>query len=168
MKFGNGSGSFSTSGNLIVNLDSEANILEIHSTLNVKNLVLYKGTLKLFGNVSVSEDAVLLGNKYEDGDETWSFKYNKPRKSVYRYKGLNTDSLDVMPDGSPLPSVQNFDGRMIAADKVILNVGKNFYANGTSMSGISGEWYLDIDMSSDATVCFAEAYLCDISNSVVR
>ncbi|MCQ2596397.1 MAG: hypothetical protein MJ181_00985 [Treponema sp.] len=168
--FGGESGKFELKDNLIIVLDDSTKTLQIASPLKSKNVVLYSGKLLVEKNLETTEDFVLLGEKYTDDDgragHEGEYKYDKTRLAEFKYKNLGKEPVPGL--DSPV-TVSGYKGELVVDAGVSLVAGKNFYANGLSMTGSSSaNWYLDIDENAKAEICFAEAYNCDISNSTVR
>lgn len=170
LSLGGSTGNVSIDKNLIIALENQKKELIVNSPLEAENIVLFSGKLSANKNLTSQKDIVLLGSLFTDNtDYPGEYLYNKKRNVDYNYKGLDSDSPETLPDGSEIPdgSKKPYEGELSVAADVSLTVGKNFYANGLNLSG-KGKWYLYAGENSDSSVCFVEAYKCNISNSVVR
>ncbi|MCQ2572521.1 MAG: hypothetical protein MJ182_01370 [Treponema sp.] len=158
--FGGEAGVLDLKENIIISLDSSEKELKLLSPLQAKNIVLYKGLISVSKDISSIQDIVLIGKNYshDDGsaEHAGEYKYTKNRKADFLYKNFDEN---ILPE---------CDGKLLVSPGISISAGKNFYANGLSLSGSEGEWYLDVDKNADPDICFVEAYNCDISNSVVR
>ena len=145
--------------------------LTINASVNTaKNLVFYKGTITVKADLSSGEDLIILGgwgSTYSTEDEstgiTNEYAYDAPRPSLWSEPSYNETTL---PDGTAVP-VSGFNATLVVDSGKVFHAGKNFYANGTSLTG-SAEWFIDILSNADSQVCFAEAYNSTISHCTVR
>jgi len=164
---------FTFVGNLIVSMDSPETAVDLNAVTSVNNFVLYRGKVTNVNKITASGDIVLLGRAYTDDDgepgHQGEFKYTQTRQVSYNYKGFDTETTDYFPDDdkTPLPAFALCGGSLECNSGAVVKAGKNFYANGVSLMG-EGIWYLDILENADPKICFAEAYNCDIKNSIVR
>lgn len=170
LSLGGGKEKIILNDNLIVCLSNASDSLSVSSPLTVKNLVLYKGTFNAASDINSTEDIVLLGGNYSTDDT--EEKYTKKRRVSYNYKGFDAATPDALPDegSTALPSLNgaSLGGALnVGAGKSIIP-GKNFYANGLNLHGITdADWYLDTECNTDGSR-FVEAYNCDLKRSVVR
>lgn len=173
LSLGGSTGNVSIDKNLIIALENQTKELIVNSPLEAENIVLFSGKLSANKNLTSQKDIVLLGKEFKSDDgvtgHSGEYLYNKKRNVDHNYKGLDFSSPETLPDGSEIPdgSKKPYEGELSVAADVSLTVGKNFYANGLNLSG-KGKWYLYAGENSDSSVCFVEAYKCNISNSVVR
>ena len=142
------------------------------------NFLLYSGNLQLNANLTTQKDLILVGSAYDASDPstgyTNAYAYNTPRPDEWSqpsYIDASTSAAhslaSIIIPALPDTSVSNKAGVLTINPGTVIHVGKNFYANGITMSG-SGTWYIDILKNSDSSVCFAEAYNCTVSNCTVR
>lgn len=152
---------FARTGDLTVNADS----------VTADNIVFYDGTVNVNGDIISRKDIVILGNEYSTLDPTTGIEdeYSYSAARPDNWKTANYTFETNMPDGSALPDTTSFGTTLsIASGKSkIIHVGKNFYANGTSLTG-DNKWYIDILSNADSSICFAEAYNSEITNCIVR
>ncbi|MBR4789639.1 MAG: hypothetical protein IK024_01960, partial [Treponema sp.] len=125
----------------------------------IGNLIIHNGTITVNTDVSASEDIIILGTNYSETDGTTGIA------NEYAYNCNRPESWSEPSYRAALPSIHNA-ALTVAAGKSI-HVGKNFYANGTSLTG-SAEWFIDILSNADSQLCFAEAYNSTFSNCTVR
>ena len=123
------------------------------------NLIIHNGTITVNTDVSASEDIIILGTNYSEIDGTTGIA------NEYAYNCNRPESWSEPSYRAALSSIHNA-ALTVAAGKSI-HVGKNFYANGTSLTG-SAEWFIDILSNADSQLCFAEAYNSTFSNCTVR
>ena len=161
-------------GNLIIARSEELTINADNVYAN--NIVLYSGSVDLNGDIFSTQDMIIVGSDYSAEDPSTGFEneyaYNAPRPRYWATGSFKNSadtihSLDsiTLPDNSEV-STKNASLTIAASGKKI-HVGKNFYANGATLSG-TAEWYIDIPSNADSSSCFAEAYECSIENCTVR
>ena len=172
----NATTSITADKDIIIAKDSGKDITVSKVISTAGNFVLYSGDLELNANLTTQKDVVLVGTAYDATDSSTSYTnayaYNTPRPSgwstpLYVYEGTSTPQTlasITLPDTT---TVSTKAGSLTAASDVVIHVGKNFYANGITMNA-SGTWYIDILSNSDSSVCFAEAYNCNVTNCTVR
>lgn len=161
-----------TSKNLIISRG--ANLTINADNISADNIVMYKGAVNANGNLRTTNDIVILGAVYNTDDNTTGiadeYAYHAARPdgwSTAAYTSYETklpDNTTALPDGS----VSNkFGASLSVAAGILFHIGKNFYANGTSLTG-SAEWFIDILSNADSSICFAETYNSTITNCTVR
>lgn len=140
-------------------------------SVTADNIVFYDGTVNVKGDIISRKDIVILGNEYSTLDPTTGiadeFAYHALRpthwsKAEYEYE-------EHMPDETSLPNgtAPNKFGTSLSIDSgKIIHVGKNFYANGTSIEGESN-WNLELPKTNDAKNAFAEAINTYVKNCIV-
>lgn len=145
--------------NFIIQKDS-GKAVSIKQNLDVtENFALYSGDVKLKANITTGKDVILLGSNYATSDPstgyTNTYAYNTPRPTDWSQPSFAgfSDSIKA--------------GSLEADAGTIIHAGKNFYANGTSLTG-TAEWFIDILSNADSHLCFAEAYNSTFSNCTVR
>lgn len=133
------------------NLSCPANLIKC------KNFVLYSGNYTFSGNLETTGDVIILGSNYEvDDSETGIanvFAYNQTRLSDPQFSGT-------------FPVASSLSGTITANANASIKVGKNFYANGTSLQGNS-DWYIQLPKICDANKGFAEAIKTSAKNCKV-
>ncbi len=169
-------------GNFNLHVYVPGQTLHILSNITVRNFLLYAGTVNLNGkNLTTVEDVVLFGAGYNNDDDDSDdgsgpnvtlnvFAYTAPGRTADG--GTRADpSVSTVPStylqGAPYNLVAETSapvggyGAAGFADLVgsTITVGKNFYANGTTLNANMGNWNLVIQSDvGDAAVAFAEAY----------
>lgn len=155
---GNGDATFT--GDLI--LQGSANTAytlscPVANLIKCKNFVLYSGDYTFAGKLESNNDFIILGSNYITDDSVTDISnvyiYNQPRTSAANFTGM-------------FPAPSNMSGKFSANAGASVKVGKNFYTNGTTLSG-SSDWYIQLSKTSDATKGFAEAIKTTVSNCKV-
>ena len=152
--------------------------LTINAALvSADNILLYKGAVTTNGDLSVAKDIVILGQNYSTTDTTtgiageYSYKSTRPAGWSNTNTGYSTATgfEAAMPDTTALPdgsAGKEFNATLSVSGKTI-TAGKNFYANGTTLSG-SSAWTLKVpDLTTKNATdgwYFAEAYFSSINN----
>lgn len=125
--------------------------------IKCKNFMLYSGDYTFAGKLECSDDFIILGSSYITDDSVTGISdvyiYNQPRASAANFTGT-----------FPIPS--NMSGKLTANAGASIKVGKNFYTNGTALTG-SSDWYIQLSKTSDAEKGFAEAIKTTVSNCKV-
>lgn len=169
---GSGTGTVSIAGNFIIGMTGTKNVT-IKSNVSCKNYVLMAGTINLAAGKYISSttgDIIIVGTNgiYEDASVTNSiseYEYPGSRGSTATSPSSAQYTIDSgFPDGSTLTALT---GVMTFGNGAVLQVGQNFYANGTSLTGTSA-WYIDLKKTSDSESCFAECYKTTVTNCTVR
>ena len=155
-------------------------IIDAHRKINTSgtittkhNFVLYRGDITAAARsmINAEQDMLLLGSAYDVADSATGiddeYKYQQTRLADYNYKRSDFNDQTLTPEGTALSKTAAFNSSYTAGDGSVLRTGKNFYANGLSLTGAAG-WYVDIPENADAAVCFAEIYNSEISNAHVR
>lgn len=174
--YGNGAADFGSNGseisiaensNLIIARDSGTLSMQADK-VTAHNIALYKGSVVLEGNIFSYKDIIILGgSSYSTIDSTTGYDneyaYNTPRPAgwstvQYSFESQFPDNTTAISTGTTNLTVDS--GKIIHA-------GKNFYVNGSTLSG-SSTWYIDILSNLNPSNCFAEAYNSTISNCTVR
>ena len=133
-----------------------------------KNVVLYNGAVILNGDITASQDVLILGQDYSTTDTTTGsvneYSYYCARPQTWSQPNYNETSL---PDGTAVP--QDFSATLAVQAGQTVSIAKNFYANGTRLSanGASGQWILKVPDLTNAANAFAEAYHSYISGCKV-
>lgn len=132
-----------------------------------QNIVIYKGAVTADANITSGLDVIILGANYSTEDTSTGiadeYAYNANRPGGWSTPQYNETTL---PDGNAVP-VSGFTSTLTVSSAKSIHVGKNFYANGTSLTG-SAEWFIDILSNADSQLCFAEAYISSFTNCTVR
>lgn len=179
--FGNSQADFGSNGtavsitkNLIILRDATDD-LNINSRVNVtENLVLYKGPVVANADITAGKDILILGSAYSTTDTstgiTNEYAYDCVRPETWSQPNY-TETL--LPDGTAAPSTSSgtpvFTATLSVASAKTITAGKNFYANGTTLStnGTTGQWTLKVPDLTNAANAFAEAYHSEISGCKV-
>ena len=118
--------------------------------IKCKNFVLYSGNYTFGGKLETTGDVIILGDGYNIDNDPDSptgisgvFAYNQTRLSDPQFTGT-------------FPAAASLSGTLTANADATIKVGKNFYANGTSLQG-SNAWYIQLPKICDADQGFAEA-----------
>ena len=166
--FGTANTNININKNLIIIRGSDLNI---NSSIQInENLILYNGQVIANADISVNKDILINGSLYKTKDETTGiedeFAYTTPRHSNWSQPNYNEASL---PDGSALPLTSSYSGTLSVAAEKTISAGKNFYANGTTLStaGSSGQWNLKLPDITNPANGFAEAYHSVVSGCKV-
>ena len=151
--------------NLII---SRTAALAINDSVNCdQNIVIYNGAVTAAANITSGLDVIILGENYSTEDTSTGiadeYAYNANRPDGWSSPAYTESNL---PDGNAVP-VSGFTSTITATPGKLIHVGKNFYANGTSLSG-PAEWFIDILSNADSQLCFAEAYNSSFTNCTVR
>lgn len=146
------------------------------------NAIFYAGNINVSDTLSVSKDLIILGNAYKIDDDASGasgvsglFAYNHALRTASNgYSEVSySDSFKVEhPDSTAIPdgsAISLFGATVTVAPGKTITIGKNFYANGTVLSG-SGDWSLVIPDNDIQTSAFAEIYnstinYCNVSGS---
>ncbi len=154
--------------NLIINRNADC-IIYADNT-KAKNIVIYKGNVILKGNLTVSEDMFIAGSSYSLTDSTTEieeyFYTRVPGTSCPAgWSKSNYNIASALPDGNGAPE-SGFSATLSVDSDMTITIGKNFYANGTSLSRAtgSGKWNLKIPDLTNPNSGFAETYHSTISN----
>ncbi|WP_196800464.1 hypothetical protein [Treponema bryantii] len=162
----------SISENLIITGSSTAGITIKGKTNVSENLVLYKGPVTANADINVTKDILVLGNEtghpYSETNNTTGvaneYSYIANRSSLSWTEGLSwskanyiPESYPNLPDGSSLPATSTYSATLSVVAGTTISAGKNFYANGTSLTG-TGTWKLQLPDLTTPTNGFAEAY----------
>ncbi len=144
------------------------------------NAIFYSGTISVNANLSATQDFIVLGENYSEIDSaadgsgvTNLFAYNNALRTAANKCATISygDSYKTaLPDGTLIPTgaAGNKFGTTLTVDSGrTIQAGKNFYGNGTTLSG-SAAWYLKVLDNGDATNAFAELYNSAINNCEVR
>ena len=114
------------------------------------NFVLYSGNYTFGGKLETTGDVIILGSGYNIDNDPDSptgisgvFAYNQTRLSAPQFTGT-------------FPAAASLSGTLTANADATIKVGKNFYANGTSLQG-NNAWYIQLPKICDAAQGFAEA-----------
>lgn len=170
--YGTGAATFGTAGKTIsitknIIICRSSGTLSINADISTENIALYKGSINLNGKLVSAKDVVIFGSSYSTNDATTGIS-NEYAYDAARPSGWSTAEYALettMPDGTTSIST---GGTSITVDAgKIIHTGKNFYANGTTLSS-TAEWFIDILSNADSTACFAEAYNSTITNCTVR
>ena len=148
--------------NLIISREADC---AINATLTTaRNIVLYKGSITLNGNLTSTDDILILGSNYNLADSstgnTTEYAYNSSRPDGWSHP--NYDLTNSLPDDSPAP--ESYTATLSIGTGNTITAGKNFYINGTSISattsgGIStGQWNLSLPDLTNPENGFAESY----------
>ena len=133
------------------------------ASIKAKNIVLYSGGVSLNGKIETTGDLILLGSQYKTQDSQTGidevYLYNQTRPSVCNYNSANSGELLA-------PSASTYDGSVSITAGTQVKVGKNFYANGITLTG-TGDWNLQLAKTSDSHEGFAEAIKTTVSNCKV-
>lgn len=165
--FGTSGDTTTIAGNLIITAPAAG--VTINSQITTQgNIVAYKGPVTVNANISASNDILVLGNSYSEQDNStnisneYSYTLQRPSgSSSWSSANYNAASL---PDGNTLPPVADYSASLSVATDKIIYAGKNFYANGTTLSGsASGSWNLKLPDLTNPANGFAEAYHSTIS-----
>jgi len=167
--------SVTVTGDLITNASRTINS---SGRISAANIVLYKGNIVAANNsvLYAAKDVVLLGSNYNisnsETNNPIEYMYQNPiRLSAFNYARPDFADGTTMADGTALPTGTNdandFTGSYTAGSESVIYAGKNFYANGLTLSG-SSNWYVDVPDLTDANKGFGEAYNTIISHSIVR
>ena len=154
--------------NLIISREADC---AINATLTTaRNIVLYKGSITLNGNLTSTDDILILGSNYNLADSstgnTTEYAYNSSRPDGWSHP--NYDLTNSLPDDSPAP--ESYTATLSIGTGNTITAGKNFYINGTSISattsgGIStGQWNLSLPDLTNPENGFAESYHSLVSN----
>ena len=154
--------------NLIINRNADC-IIYADNT-KAKNIVIYKGNVILKGNLTVSKDMFIAGSSYSLTDSTTGieeyFYTRVPGTSCPAgWSKSNYNIASALPDGNGAPE-SGFSATLSVDSDMTITIGKNFYANGTSLSRAtgSGKWNLKIPDLTNPNSGFAETYHSTISN----
>ena len=148
--------------NLIISREADC---AINATLTTaRNIVLYKGSITLNGNLTSTDDILIFGSNYNLADSstgnTTEYAYNSSRPEGWSHP--NYDLTNSLPDDSPAP--ESYTATLSIGTGNTITAGKNFYINGTSISattsgGIStGQWNLSLPDLTNPENGFAESY----------
>ena len=166
--FGNAGTNISISKNLIITRES-TDPLTILSNVNISDhLVLYKGPVTLNANITTGKDILILGSSYSENDTSTNiadeYAYTTPRHEEWSQPSYSETTL---PDGSNLP--ETYTATLTVGTNCILTTGKNFYANGTSLTiaDSSGQWLLKLPDLTNPANGFAETYHSVVSGCKV-
>ncbi len=173
--YGSAAAAFGSSGNTIT-IANNYNLITCRTggTLSINaasvtanNIVFYKSSVNLNGNLFSRKDIVILGGTSYSTEDTSTgyedeYAYDAPRPSGWSTAQYTFETQ--FPDTSAL---SRGDTSFTVASGKIFHAGKNFYINGTSLSG-SAEWFIDILSNANSHICFAEAYNSTITNCTVR
>ncbi|MCR5494228.1 MAG: hypothetical protein K6F15_01185 [Treponema sp.] len=128
----------------------------VNSPLIAENIIFYDGSVTANAAISAEKDLLLFGANYSSDDSITGLSgilaYNSSRAASQSYTG----------DLSAAP----YTATLSVASGITISAGKNFYANGSSLTG-SGEWYLKVPSNLVASNCFLEAYNTSVENSKV-
>jgi len=157
-------GTFTSNGNIIIAKNTSSQTITINSTLLANNIVLYSGDVTANENITSTNDTVLLGASYNVDDSVSivsdAYIYEQTRFGGSGTGAANNYTLeDKFPDQTNIPPKA---GKLTISSTKTLSVGKNFYANGITLSGD-----IALNDNTDSTQRFAEAYNCNVSNSTV-
>ena len=164
--FSAGSGNkIETIKNIIVDTTSTNTInINTHSDslVKAKNFVLYSGKVTLDGTLDTkgstdetTGDIILLGSEYKTKDGETEIE------GVYLYNQSRPSSANFTLDSSAAHA-----GEVIVNSGATMRAGKNFYANGITLTG-TGDWNLQLAKTSDSHEGFAEAVKTTVSNCKV-
>ena len=164
--FSAGSGNkIETIKNIIVDTTSTNTInINTHSDslVKAKNFVLYSGKVTLDGTLDTkgstdetTGDIILLGSEYKTKDGETEIE------GVYLYNQSRPSSANFTLDSSAAHA-----GEVIVNSGATMRAGKNFYANGITLTG-TGDWNLQLAKTSDSHEGFAEAIKTTVSNCKV-
>ena len=166
--FGTTDTNISIAKNLIITREA-TDSLTILSNINITdNLVLYKGPVTLNNNITTEKDILILGSSYSEKDTSTNisneYAYTTPRHEEWSQPSYSETTL---PDGSTLPDT--YTARLSVGANCCLTTGKNFYANGTSLTteGTNGQWLLKLPDLTNPANGFAEAYHSVVSGCKV-
>lgn len=167
--FGTAGDNITITGNLIITAPAAG--VTINSQITTQgNIVAYKGPVTVNANISASNDILILGSNYSEQDNStnisneYSYTLQRPSgSSSWSSANYNAASL---PDGNALPAIADYSATLSAATDTIIYAGKNFYANGTTLSG-SGSWNLKLPDLTTPANGFAEAYHSTITDCTV-
>ena len=169
------------SSNLIFSIkqSSTVTISSDSDAITADNIVLYSGNISLQSSLTSIKDVILLGSGYSvlDTDTGISdeYIYNAQRPGNIN-PNFNIEDYVYYPiilqGGSlltnvTLPDASLFGGKITFAGGSAINVGKNFYANGLSLTGNS-VWNLNVKRNDTSGSCFLEAFNCTVKNSTVN
>ena len=174
--YGSGAADFGSNGseisiaensNLVIARDSGT--LSINADkVSAHNIALYKGSVDLSSSLYSYKDIIILGGtSYSTTDTvtgyTNEYAYNAPRPDDW--SSPEYIFVSQFPDNTTALSMGTTT--LAVAPGKIIHAGKNFYVNGSTLSG-SSTWYIDILSNLNPANCFAEAYNCSINNCTVR
>ena len=125
--------------------------------IKCRNFVLYSGNYTFGGKLETTGDVIILGTNYIVDDSQTGvsnvFVYNQTRLSQIQFTGA-------------FPAASSLSGTITVNANANIKVGKNFYANGTSLQGNS-DWYIQLPATGDAAHGFAEAINTIVKNCKV-
>ncbi|MBR3645034.1 MAG: hypothetical protein IKN54_01320 [Lachnospiraceae bacterium] len=143
------------------------------ANVSATNIILYKGAVTTNANLTAGDDIVILGASYSTADTTtdiadeYAYNVSRPAGNA-QWRTASTSFETALPDTTTLPNgtdTNKFGATLSVAGKTI-TAGKNFYANGTTLSG-SSEWTLTVPDITNPVNGFAEAYFTSINNCKV-
>lgn len=167
--FGTTGDSISITDNLIITGPSAGVAINASTSVN-KNIVMYSGAVTLGANLSAQKDILILGTSYSETDTstniTDEYAYTASRPAGWSTGNYNTTQL---PDRTSLPATSTYSATLETQAGVTVTAGKNFYANGTTLSlgSGSGQWNLELPDLTNPANGFAEAYFTKITDCKV-
>lgn len=165
--------------NLHVSAGASAVAFKAPVTVN-GNAIFYGGAISVQKNFSVAKDLLVLGANYNIDDAaadasgvTGLFAYNHSSRTAangYAPVSYSDPFKTRNPDSTGIPAgdaSSKFAATVSVAPGITITIGKNFYANGTTLSGTAA-WNLLIPDNDVQTSAFAELYNSTIENCVVK
>ena len=110
-----------------------------------QNIVLYNGDFTANDALSAAKDILILGEHYSEEDATTGLQ-NEYSYYIARPAAWSTPNYTAatLPDGTALPAATSYNATLAVASGTTISAGKNFYANGTTLSRAtafsSGTW----------------------------
>ena len=154
--------------NLIISREADCNLNAALTT--AKNIILYKGNITLNGNLTSTDDILILGAGYNLTDSstgnTAEYAYNSARPDGW--SSPNYDLAASLPDGNSAP--ESYTATLLVGANNTITAGKNFYANGTTLSVVTSggssteQWNLTLPDLTSPENGFAESYHSVVSN----
>lgn len=148
------SGNVNITADTFINNSSTASISPANFNIT-GNLIIHNGTITINTNITASKDIIILGNTYSETDTTTGIT------NEYAYNNTRPTGWQSAQYTKTLPAAHNATIQVTGGK--IVTAGKNFYANGTSLSG-TGSWDLKLPDLTNPANGFAEAYHSVVSN----
>ena len=138
------------------------------------NFALFNGNLKLYADLSIEKDMILLNGKTSGENSIYKDNITEIEGLfAYHLNGRPVScNLETFPTENPINNAQisheEYKSTLTLAGNLTISVGKNFYSNGVDLgTNTTGSWYLKFPANDAATSSFAECYNATIKNCVV-